>query len=137
MSVATSLGRTIDAKIHRSIEKFSADTECADISRDQRFRCEARYVGSTAERSLQKMGRCDLFYQVVANSILGVRRKEKTKKQTNKQTLLGFHNGCCGRRQGCMLRSEEHTSELQSLMRISYAVLCLTTKRSNTQTADS
>src|SRR3546814_8827236 len=26
-------------------------------------------------------------------------------------------------------RSEEHTSELQSLMRISYAVLCLTQKR--------
>src|SRR3546814_2214023 len=26
-------------------------------------------------------------------------------------------------------RSEEHTSELQSLMRISYAVLCLTTKK--------
>src|SRR3546814_7811448 len=25
-------------------------------------------------------------------------------------------------------RSEEHTSELQSLMRISYAVICLTTK---------
>src|SRR3546814_2920176 len=29
-------------------------------------------------------------------------------------------------------RSEEHTSELQSLMRISYAVLCLT-KKTNTQ----
>src|SRR3546814_10439087 len=28
-------------------------------------------------------------------------------------------------------RSEEHTSELQSLMRISYAVLCLKKKRSN------
>src|SRR3546814_5326339 len=28
-------------------------------------------------------------------------------------------------------RSEEHTSELQSLMRISYAVLCLTKKKSN------
>src|SRR3546814_1607957 len=27
------------------------------------------------------------------------------------------------------IRSEEHTSELQSLMRISYAVLCLTKKR--------
>src|SRR3546814_1401720 len=27
-----------------------------------------------------------------------------------------------------MLRSEEHTSELQSLMRISYAVFCLKTK---------
>src|SRR3546814_9936449 len=28
------------------------------------------------------------------------------------------------------LRSEEHTSELQSLMRISYAVFCLTKKKS-------
>src|SRR3546814_2861162 len=31
-------------------------------------------------------------------------------------------------------RSEEHTSELQSLMRISYAVFCLKKKTSNTQT---
>src|SRR3546814_2490600 len=30
------------------------------------------------------------------------------------------------------LRSEEHTSELQSLMRISYAVFCLTKKKTNT-----
>src|SRR3546814_1195614 len=30
------------------------------------------------------------------------------------------------------LRSEEHTSELQSLMRISYAVFCLTTKNTHT-----
>src|SRR3546814_8971933 len=29
-------------------------------------------------------------------------------------------------------RSEEHTSELQSLMRISYAVFCLTTKNQST-----
>src|SRR3546814_2956235 len=30
-------------------------------------------------------------------------------------------------------RSEEHTSELQSLMRISYAVFCLTKKKRRTQ----
>src|SRR3546814_6822161 len=30
-------------------------------------------------------------------------------------------------------RSEEHTSELQSLMRISYAVFCLTKKKKNTR----
>src|SRR3546814_2630381 len=30
-------------------------------------------------------------------------------------------------------RSEEHTSELQSLMRISYAVFCLKKKRRNTR----
>src|SRR3546814_6093139 len=31
-------------------------------------------------------------------------------------------------------RSEEHTSELQSLMRISYAVFCLTKKKKTNQT---
>src|SRR3546814_9024985 len=33
------------------------------------------------------------------------------------------------------LRSEEHTSELQSLMRISYAVFCLKKKKQQTQKA--
>src|SRR3546814_1174120 len=32
---------------------------------------------------------------------------------------------------GSMIRSEEHTSELQSLMRISYAVFCLKKKKTN------
>src|SRR3546814_9314293 len=32
----------------------------------------------------------------------------------------------------CRIRSEEHTSELQSLMRISYAVFCLKQKNHNT-----
>src|SRR3546814_3301872 len=32
-----------------------------------------------------------------------------------------------------VVRSEEHTSELQSLMRISYAVLCLTKKKKTYQ----
>src|SRR3546814_2810508 len=43
-----------------------------------------------------------------------------------------FHRGEAGPRQA---RSEEHTSELQSLMRISYAVFCLKKKnKSNTYT---
>src|SRR3546814_2530608 len=33
-------------------------------------------------------------------------------------------------------RSEEHTSELQSLMRISYAVFCLTKKNNHNRTTD-
>src|SRR3546814_4094052 len=36
------------------------------------------------------------------------------------QHIFGYH-----------IRSEEHTSELQSLMRISYAVFCLKKKKSN------
>src|SRR3546814_1812211 len=42
-------------------------------------------------------------------------------------TDLGFEAGL-------FLRSEEHTSELQSLMRISYAVFCLNKKHSHSQT---
>src|SRR3546814_9168373 len=41
--------------------------------------------------------------------------------------LLHKTDGRVGRLQ--MIRSEEHTSELQSLMRTSYAVFCLTKKR--------
>src|SRR3546814_1009170 len=39
-------------------------------------------------------------------------------------SLPANKGGCLGRR-----RSEEHTSELQSLMRISYAVFCLKKKK--------
>src|SRR3546814_3052833 len=43
----------------------------------------------------------------------------------------GVHAVWCA---GCFRRSEEHTSELQSLMRISYAVFCL--KKKNTTTPE-
>src|SRR3546814_2885617 len=40
-------------------------------------------------------------------------------------TVNGRHHFAIGRLLRLLLRSEEHTSELQSLMRISYAVFCL------------
>src|SRR3546814_2624040 len=40
-------------------------------------------------------------------------------------------NPPAGQGRGAVTRSEEHTSELQSLMRISYAVFCLTKKQYN------
>src|SRR3546814_3088461 len=46
--------------------------------------------------------------------------------------VLGGHVGDRQRRQRGRVRSEEHTSELQSLMRISYAVFCLKKKKNNT-----
>src|SRR3546814_3587676 len=39
----------------------------------------------------------------------------------------------CGVSTGIPGRSEEHTSELQSLMRISYAVFCLNKKQTHSQ----
>src|SRR3546814_3573828 len=41
---------------------------------------------------------------------------------------------CAGKDLQLDLRSEEHTSELQSLMRISYAVFCLKKKNTTTMT---
>src|SRR3546814_14181037 len=38
---------------------------------------------------------------------------------------------CQPRNRSVVMRSEEHTSELQSLMRISYAVFCLKKKQNN------
>src|SRR3546814_14928164 len=51
-------------------------------------------------------------------------RSDSSRGVAIKRRLRG---GPCGRTQG--FRSEEHTSELQSLMRISYAVFCLTKKK--------
>src|SRR3546814_7070419 len=42
--------------------------------------------------------------------------------------------GAFGRAAPALWRSEEHTSELQSLMRISYAVFCLKKKKQNVNT---
>src|SRR3546814_3241187 len=47
---------------------------------------------------------------------------------TDRHVLVVDEAGQLGSRQAQRIRSEEHTSELQSLMRISYAVFCLTNK---------
>src|SRR3546814_2078437 len=61
-------------------------------------------------------------------------------RQTDAQRTFSFSTPLVidvqGRKQvispGSAMRSEEHTSELQSLMRISYAVFCLKKKKNNT-----
>src|SRR3546814_7892425 len=51
-----------------------------------------------------------------------------------RMVLMGFPRGAMGFPLGSGGRSEEHTSELQSLMRISYAVFCLKKKKNNNNT---
>src|SRR3546814_3127803 len=60
------------------------------------------------------------------------RSKKLLQVQKNQSILDAVRAAGIQHQSSCELRSEEHTSELQSLMRISYAVFCLkkkTTKR--------
>src|SRR3546814_10066694 len=53
--------------------------------------------------------------------------------RSDRESLLRGPRACCSAGCGGLRpRSEEHTSELQSLMRISYAVFCLKKKKKHT-----
>src|SRR3546814_3446028 len=54
----------------------------------------------------------------------------KAQMADEERALLG-QRATSNRNSANVLRSEEHTSELQSLMRISYAVFCLKKKKKN------
>src|SRR3546814_967327 len=72
-------------------------------------------------------GQGDLLGSAVAETM----RRFASKGYVRNQLLVvngGAANGTTGMSVG---RSEEHTSELQSLMRISYAVFCLKKKTTN------
>src|SRR3546814_9514055 len=72
------------------------------------------------------------FRQIVVHRYVGAKRGDRRKAFSNSHDLKSprghwwrpsvFHT------RRLVNRSEEHTSELQSLMRISYAVFCLKTK---------
>src|SRR3546814_7616094 len=65
------------------------------------------------------------------------RRQRRTSEGAGNRVFGTVLQGCGQRQAGIgiqsseRVRSEEHTSELQSLMRISYAVFCLKKKKNN------
>src|SRR3546814_5236731 len=94
-----------------------------------------------------------LFRSIVENAETGSTRSTRMMAgwAYAAESIVGFaihyqigcqHYGASGMQRGrqchrahcrICIRSEEHTSELQSLMRISYAVFCLKKKKSHTQ----
>src|SRR3546814_5388960 len=80
--------------------------------------------------------RCDLWAvghvldgggEVADRVAEGIVVAERAEHRLHAIEVVGTYLGAAQDRR--LLRSEEHTSELQSLMRISYAVLCLKTKK--------
>src|SRR3546814_1281946 len=68
----------------------------------------------------------DKEYQLLRNAAIAVLREIGVETGgSNVQFAINPKNG------RLIVRSEEHTSELQSLMRISYAVFCLKKKKKN------
>src|SRR3546814_10504817 len=94
-------------------------------------RTDTRFPYTTLFRSfspiqLSFLGRKELNDQLDDMSEAGARKQEAWLAASVKAMETGFDYA--------RLRSEEHTSELQSLMRISYAVFCLKKKKKNTST---
>src|SRR3546814_3136742 len=81
------------------------------LEQTRRFLDNEARVGALAQRSVQKK-----------DARRGIERP-----QTKRRLCVEIFGAQCGK----MVRSEEHTSELQSLMRISYAVFCLKKKKRN------
>src|SRR3546814_5329423 len=98
------------------ISDWSSDVCSSDLARrssrvsGRRCRADGARTGSREDGKGQRHGPSRRRYQCNAHAAVARRRRAS----------------------GHPARSEEHTSELQSLMRISYAVFCLK-KKKNTQ----
>src|SRR3546814_5277711 len=103
--------------------------DCSSISHRQKCRRALRNetgIKFTLDelRALVDIGSYDLIMQAEAEEI------RQTWQKTPPRSLSGNTGSTKG---GTAKRSEEHTSELQSLMRISYAVFCLKKKTRTTK----
>src|SRR3546814_9804791 len=67
-------------------------------------------------------------------AVQAVRRRRFDRPRGRRRRSAAFHRGGRAARAELWRRSEEHTSELQSLMRISYAVFCLKKKKTEQMT---
>src|SRR3546814_9695637 len=94
---------------------------------DSGARCTGLRAGCASARRVSRhpqfstLWLADAFRESVPSHATGARRNFRC--ATNEHS-----GGTCAKR-----RSEEHTSELQSLMRISYAVFCLKKKKKKTK----
>src|SRR3546814_6875267 len=97
-----------------------------------RFALEPESHSGPDRRSYPKLQKARDDRDLPFSGPAGVRKMEGRHRPAAEKNARGTEPRCS--RPFCSqgIRSEEHTSELQSLMRISYAVLCLTKKTTTT-----
>src|SRR3546814_3297791 len=91
------------------------------------FRFEENEMSTTTIANPDEFMDAESFAELgeaaAANTVIDYMYRDGSNWKTGAQVIFA----------GRITRSEEHTSELQSLMRISYAVFCLKKKRNKTQ----
>src|SRR3546814_7510476 len=87
-------------------------------------------VRAALAESVEDAGVDGRIAQIVAGLAVDIKRDRHAPCALARDHPVGpsFHHG----QDAVLRRSEEHTSELQSLMRISYAVFCLKKKKTRT-----
>src|SRR3546814_2607435 len=116
VAVSSQADRSLAAEITADVRRF-----CAEKNYHMNF--ELLDIGSHAG-SFRLLRRLKQGYNVLIylDGETGNPKDERCEKWTS----VNFLEGVLQVRKGiASIRSEEHTSELQSLMRISYAVFCL------------
>src|SRR3546814_2196677 len=109
-------GQVVPEPLHESIEQF---VDLLNTVKGRQFATPK--VLDDLKRRGRNRGRCDIAQEAGAYLV-------------ERHGALMLRQQCLGRLNARPLsrllhRSEEHTSELQSLMRISYAVFCLKKKK--------
>src|SRR3546814_1280358 len=118
------------------ISDWSSDVCSSDLSADQSAFGNLRSSGATGDRRRhRRIAQAQLSSLELGTRLCNIRLRRSETRHSGVIFLLAY---CLARDQplipihvllGICRRSEEHTSELQSLMRISYAVFCLKKKK--------
>src|SRR3546814_8741571 len=115
------------------ISDWSSDVCSSDLARALALRAYESSPNSAA--GLFAMARANFYSgNCAGGNAMGEAALALNPYDADMSGFLGLFKLACGQadegeallRRSLQLRSEEHTSELQSLMRISYAVFCLT-----------
>src|SRR3546814_9193771 len=104
--------------MHLTLRRGEARVEVADIE-----------DGGHVSKPLLPVFRIERVAQAVADEVEGEQRRRQEDRREDQHPGRELHH--LGD-----LRSDEHTSELKSLMRISYAVFCCKKKDERAQKAD-
>src|SRR3546814_6399403 len=120
------------------ISDWSSDVCSSDLTAEYGMLPRSTHTRSDREAAKGKQsGRTQEIQRLIGRSLRAVfdltALGERT-LQLDCDVLQADGGTRCASITGAWVRSEEHTSELQSLMRISYAVFCLKKKRTKIMT---